>query len=64
MKMIGKGIVPTQIIPHDTDNHNVDDSIPSNISPSEGKNIINKSTGPLPSKCSQDGDRAKCFTLR
>ena len=57
------GVAPTQTIPHYADNHNVDDSFPSNISPNEGTDIINKSTGFLPSKCSQDGDETKYFTL-
>ena len=62
MKMVGKGVAPKQTIPHDADNHHVDDSLPSNISSNEGKHIIDKSTGPSPSKCSQDGDGSKCFT--
>ena len=62
MKMIGKDVAPTQTIPHYADNHNVDDSFPSNISPNEGTDMVNKSTGLSPSKCSQDGDGEKCFT--
>ena len=60
--MIGKGVAPTQTIPNDADNHNVDDSLSSNISPNEGTGIVNKNTGLSPSKCSQDGDGEKCFT--
>ena len=53
---------PTQTIPHYADNHNVDGSLPSSISPNEGTDIINKSTGHLSSKCFQDGDGGKCST--
>ena len=41
MKMVDKDVAPGQTIPHDADNHHVDDRLPFRISPIEVELDVN-----------------------